>query len=89
MQYSIEYFIEKFEAIPEELWITGHYTDNDGRYCALGHCGLRTRMLICQESDALQTLLPHTQYINDDRHPSYKQPTPKQRILAALRDKLT
>lgn len=47
-QYTPQYFIDKFEAIPEENW--------------------------CISS------------VNDGLDERYQQPTPKQRILAALRD---
>lgn len=40
-KYSRKWFIEYFEAIPEDQWTTGWLTDNNGKYCALGHCGLR------------------------------------------------
>lgn len=39
MTYSVDYFIEKFEAIPEDKWCVGSLHSN-GRSCALGHCGM-------------------------------------------------
>ncbi len=39
-KYTIDYFIKKFEAIPEELWCTGQLTIN-GKHCALGHTGIK------------------------------------------------
>ena len=38
MQYTVDYFIKKFEAIPETLWCVENI-EKDGRHCALGHCG--------------------------------------------------
>lgn len=38
MNYDIDYFIKKFEAIPEEKWITDLQLDQDGNSCALGWC---------------------------------------------------
>lgn len=42
--YDKEYFIEKFSAIPESLWVRGTITVNLGgdaaAHCALGHCGV-------------------------------------------------
>ena len=39
-KYDVLYFIEKFEAIPEERWYTGEFTNpyNPKQKCALGHC---------------------------------------------------
>lgn len=41
-KYDAAYFIAKFEAIPEEMWMTDDFTDSDGRCCARGHCGERS-----------------------------------------------
>lgn len=42
--YDKEYFIEKFSAIPESLWVRAALTVNLGSnteaHCALGHCGV-------------------------------------------------
>lgn len=35
--YTIDYFINKFEAIPENKWCTNTF-DNGVSKCALGHC---------------------------------------------------
>jgi len=41
MDYSIEYFIEKFSTIPEEKWTVKQLEDSEtGAHCALGHCGV-------------------------------------------------
>lgn len=87
-KYDVQYFIDKFEAIPEEKWCVGVYVSgNDERMCALGHCGqyaVRT-----PESRGLIDVLgsvTEVAEINDGKHPGYLQPTPKQRVLAALRD---
>lgn len=49
--YDVDYFIKKFEAIPENKWCTGTlaYADpNDPdvgiKYCSLGHCGVRANI---------------------------------------------
>lgn len=42
-EYTADYFIEFYEAIPYDLWITGLYTDQcAGKTCccALGHLGV-------------------------------------------------
>jgi hypothetical protein len=90
--YDKQYFIDKFAAIPEDRWITSFYADpdDDSRCCAFGHCGVRFLMSgpnDGEEAAALASLLQHrTASINDGQHESYQQPTPKQRILAALND---
>lgn len=88
MNYDISYFITKFEAIPEELWCTGKLAIYEQR-CVLGHCGVvgYASYDLTPEALTLAQCLPICpQAINDFRTPAYPQPTPKQRILAALRD---
>lgn len=98
MNYTKEYFIQKFEAIPEEKWTTGKYTDGYA-CCVIGHCGVSDYAGF-ERSDEAQALyklifsLTKTKYlptnplvsINDGKQEEYKQDTPKQRILAALKD---
>lgn len=88
MIYDVDYFISKFEAIPEEKWIVGNYTDGYG-CCALGHCGI-VASETTKEADSLVTLfiLLNTAIppINDNHDARYCQHTAKQRILAALYD---
>lgn len=101
--YDIDYFLAKFEAIPDRQWTRSQYADGWGGFCALGHCGERvitstdgsmnSAILYTEEADALKKLFsdslgiycgPH--YVNDGKIEKYQQETPKQRILAALRD---
>lgn len=90
-EYTIQYFIEKFEAIPEERWTTGTFKDDLGRCCVLGHCG-HNIYRDTEESRYLYNILSGSNYgaisINDGLHRKYSQHTPKQRVLAALHDKL-
>ncbi len=98
--YNKAYFIAKFEAIPDERWCEGTlrgYKADD--HCALGHC---THDLdpgrITPEAQALEDLMRSlgvanlngriwiTGLINDRECCSYRQATPKARILAALAD---
>lgn len=94
--YTVDYFINKFEAIPEEQWCVGTTEDDNGRHCAWGHI-VRPKCRIADylnESRALMILLRDAglddcgdpSSINNGWHDSYRQPTPKQRILAALYD---
>ena len=42
--YTVAYFINKFEAIPENKWVEGAKgtePNEKGEYCAYGHCGVR------------------------------------------------
>ncbi len=63
VEYTLDYFIAKFEAIPETLWTTGSYLSPDGTCCcALGHLGVRRhpetlRGIKTEESIALGVLL--------------------------------
>jgi hypothetical protein len=87
------YFIAKFEAIPETDWCVGALSkaeEKDGKptgktlHCALGHCALEEKPVLTSLLEPLGALSPT--YINDNWHTGYRQLTPKQRILAALRD---
>lgn len=87
--YTVDYFIEKFEAIPEANW-TRFYVGRNGIHCALGHCGY-TSGGFTEEASALCKLFDlnigtFVTKINDRVTASYSQPTPKQRVLAALYD---
>lgn len=83
MKYTVDYFIEKFEAIPEEKWFQNDYEDGSGRFCALGHCGQKY-LKPTDESIALSRLVDYVSMINDGYVDCYQQANPKQRILAAL-----
>ena len=98
MNYDVNYFIDKFEKIPEENWCIGMPQDGIGKMCAAGHCGYHTMMFFndCEEAVALAMLLQPLSgrrdlyeaiyYVNDQILIQYPQDSPKQRILAALRD---
>jgi hypothetical protein len=88
-KYTVDYFIEKFEGIPSAKWCTDAYIDPDGRCCAIGHCGQRRAFHRTAEAKALANLFSrHIAYsvphVNDVEYMG--KPTPKQRVLAALRD---
>lgn len=87
MNYDIDYFIRKFEAIPEERWCTGQLHKGN-QSCALGHCGLKGTGTWTEEASVLWwNILPErVTRINDGYYLAYTQATPKQRILAALED---
>lgn len=91
MTYDVDYFIKKFEAIPDERWCTVEF-EKDGASCAYGHCGMRDYKPSTIEAAELFDLFLFNlgdifvTRVNDGSEPRYSQPTPKQRILAALYD---
>lgn len=87
--YDVDYFIAKFEAIPDERWCVYDYRNGPQR-CARGHCG-QTSFRDTPESTALGELFDNNigdgpSMVNDGNVEEYQQPTPKARILAALHD---
>lgn len=113
--YTVSYFIKKFEAIPEWLWLIGSQgeIENKGEYphCALGWCrnkygnygytdvqnngdplseeteGSSLAKLFYNHGIYFEGRDAHgVAFVNNGEHPKYQQPTPKQRILAALYD---
>lgn len=96
MNYTVDYFINKFEKIPEEMWCT-HTVDNDnGQHCAWGlikYSKYKTSDCFT-EGAAFMDIIKSSgldvygdpSRINNGDDPRYPQPTPKQRILAALYD---
>jgi len=88
-QFDVDYFIKKFEAIPEGAWTVGTFL-SDGKSCALGHCGYRLGCTDTKEGSALVKLFWEygiTVVSVNDGEPffrRFKQATPRQRILAAL-----
>lgn len=89
MIYDTQFFINFFEAIPEDKWCVNALRNSAGQCCALGHvtdinnpCShLHVKRMIF--SELLSFKVPE---INNGKDPRYQQSTPKQRILAALRD---
>jgi hypothetical protein len=99
--YDVDYFLKKFEAIPEARWTVDVYEKPDtGQFCALGHCGINYNGVSnTPEAQAFRDLveaysqrhLPRDRCariasVNDGEDDRYDQPTPRQRILALLRD---
>lgn len=113
-KYDIDYFIAKFEIIPDRLIIRSKFSASNGAHCANGWCGITTTENVTEEGEALALLTrdlsvtfkedycitrwrgrPVTQgtryankmaAVNNGYTIEYQQPTPKARILAALRD---
>jgi hypothetical protein len=65
-EFTVDYFIAKFEGIPDRQWTRSQYTDGWGGFCALGHCGehvetstdgsMRRRNVQTEEAEALRKL---------------------------------
>jgi hypothetical protein len=90
MNYDVDYFIKKFEAIPENKWTTGAYMNNKGQSCALGHCGIHRSVPISQEPIELSNLFIRklgisVLAVNDFKLIKWGS-TPKERILNALKE---
>jgi hypothetical protein len=94
MEYTVDYFIEKFSAIPDDEWYVGDYANlEETRRCARGHCGKRI-FVESPEDNALVNLFEYNvnvigyvvSNINDGKDIRYNQPTAKERIVAALWD---
>lgn len=85
-------FIKKFEAIPEERWCLDTVDNGRGAHCAIGHLNGRFfngNKWDSEEANQLSNLIEHPVGINNYNYGGkYPQPTPKLRILAALRDVL-
>lgn len=90
---NADYFIKKFEATKEEDWCIEEY-ETGVRRCALGHCGVHWRsdepMHETEEGSVLRRLFSrhglNVALTNDSLDEHYPQVSPKQRVLAALRD---
>lgn len=91
--------LEILTPIPTEQWCTDVYEDTQGRRCTIGH--LRARI---SDADELHHFINVTQdwlftkkgidfcniiVVNDQPNPIYSQCTPKERVLALLKDMAT
>lgn len=88
-KYTVDYFINKFKAIPISKWCENEFDNGRGQRCAGGHCGMTAMRVVdgfsyTPEYIALIKLIHRVVEINDGVIPTYKQKTPKGRILHAL-----
>ncbi len=88
-KFNLQYFILKFQQIPNKMWGTGNLDSK----CVLYHCGMREYNKPTEESKALTKLMFGEEWmdykvwsINDTsgKKMGYPQNTPKERILAFL-----
>lgn len=54
--YTVDYFINKFEAIADKLWSTKIWNHN-GICCAAGHCGVTSSIQLTPEALGLMKVL--------------------------------
>lgn len=88
--WTLDDYIAFYESIPEEKWTTGDFVDGFGRCDALGHLGFRG----CYADDStehhaeffVKYHIPLPMVTDGVVEPYNQQPTPKQRVLAYLRD---
>ena len=100
MNYNVDYFIRKFEAIPEEMFCV-KTRSNGYQRCALGWCypnheAAWQSQITNRADDSIEDKAIVKMFysafklgvggVNNGIYPEYQQPTPKQRILAALYD---
>ena len=92
-EYNVDYFIKKFEAIPNDKWCLRVLQDSEGRSCAFGHCGTiegKGRTYIhTKEGNALEGMFDSLEesvvQVSDGINSEYDQITPRGRMLAALK----
>ena len=87
---TLDDYIAFFRSIPEERWCVGRFWDDKGRRSAQGHLGRRGLLDSAPAQRRLGKLtgLTDKQFwrIHDGHNADYRQPTPKQRVLAYLCD---
>lgn len=90
--YTMDYFINKFSAIPEDQWCIGVTTDTAGRHDVWGHCGEEEEGLATDEGAALFRMVAGRlilSNVNDGEDDGFTMnnlwgATPRKRIIAAL-----
>lgn len=87
-RHLIKFFINKFEATEENEWCTGIRHNGLGQSCALGKTHRTDNWAHTEETTNLLAIRWDIAFVNNGKHEGYKQPTPRQRVLAALHDKL-
>jgi hypothetical protein len=93
--YTVDYFITKFSAIPDDQWFVGEFQNPvvPSQQCAYGHCGCTPTEQENAEANILDRLFRdhdlNVACVNDGDDSKMAGdfnhlPTPKARILAAL-----
>lgn len=81
--YKAQFFINKFDAIPDEKWCMGKTVNDEGQHCAIGHAKPDEIYSIFM---LFRNLGETPMNINDGKVEAYQQETPRERIVAALKD---
>lgn len=90
MKYDLDYFIAKFEKIPDDEWTDqGEFVDRSGCKCAYGHCGAIKSKNDSEESTALYKIDEYYNIVpvNDNWRGNFAHlgTTPKQRVVNYLK----
>lgn len=95
-EHTLEEYRDYYAGIPEENWcVCSFYGEDKKSRCAIGH--LMKPSVYITHPDRLSAAegqldtifgLTNIYRINDGKNPRYQQSTPKQRILAAIEDKI-
>lgn len=94
-KYTVDYFLTKFTAIPEDKWCQNEYKNAAGQHCAFGLCGASNTIFgpasFPEEAKALDAMFNRhlgvsVPNLNDGHIMRFTQATPKQRILAGLKE---
>jgi len=84
---TLQDFIEFYEGIDEDKWCIKNFIDDKGCCCAEGWLGNRRDCYTPLTCFTLRQLgATGITIVNDGEDKDYQQPTPKQRVLAYLKD---
>lgn len=91
---TLKDFYNFYKEIPENGWCEYNLINHDGQCCANGLIGARPNNRYPENVMTLAELLGERRYsgiladVNNGFTHVYTQPTPKQRVLAFLKDKI-
>lgn len=55
--FTVDYFINKFQEIPIQIWCKRYLTDDAGAHCAAGHCGSVSSCSLNDETTSLANII--------------------------------
>ena len=87
--YTRDVLQKLLEAIPSERWCIGITTCLDTQHCALQHLSYthgKPEAQLAINNLFIKHLHTGVSRVNDGHDPRYPQPTPRARVLAALKD---
>ena len=89
-RYSVQWFINKFKAIPRNRWTTGALKRDDGAKCLLGHCGVQRDYNPTRQAILLHRILfpKAPRYLNSDLYDvNDRVADPKAAVIRRLKTK--